>query len=529
MLAWLGYRAADEWHQSSAQLVERRTEEIADLLTTAVTRDMRAVQVSVLDGRDWDAQSLRAPYEMNDLVQAAFARYPYPEAFFAWRDSTADAVIFARTDRRPSWLPSDKREDTYPVDIVASPPIAQPLFDGIERAVAARRQYSLHNVVIGANRYQVVARVLYGGVTRDRPEGGFGFLVNLDWIRRRYFSSITEQVSLIARTGAIVECAIVDQEGLAVVGPVPRTQTGAKREFPLIFFDSALVAGGPPPGLSVDRWSVRVNAEHDPTLAIAARGARRTLIVAGAAALALALGLIVTIRASRAAAAMSAMRADFVSTVTHALRTPVAVIRGIGETFIRGRVTTPDRIREYSQLLVQEGHRLTLLIDNMLAYARVTDAASVYAFSAQDPEEIINDVTRGFQRLLSEKSADLHVTVQPDLPAIRADRTSLVLALDNLVDNAIRYSGQDPKVTVDVTTQGGAVEFRVADQGVGIPAEDLQFVRRRFARGRSASGHGSGLGLAIASRIATDHGGRLDIESAVGRGTTVRLLVPAEP
>jgi signal transduction histidine kinase len=527
-LAWLGYRAANEWQQSSAQLVQRRTEEIADLLTTAVTRDMRAVQVSILDGREWDRQSLDAPYELNDTVQAAFARYPYPEVFFAWRESPAQAVFFARSDRRPEWLPPDEGEDTYPVEIVGSPPTADIVFNRVFRDVSARHPYALSEINIGAKRYQVVARVLYAGLTRDQPQGVFGFLVDLDWIRRQYFSSITEQVNLIARTDDSVECVIVDHDGRPVVGQAPLSSAAATRQFPLVFFDPALVAGGAPDDLTVRHWSVQVNAANDPTLAIAARGARRTLVVVGAGAIALGLGLLITVRASRAAAATATMRADFISTVTHALKTPVSVIRGVGETLIRGRVTTPERLREYSQLLVQEGHRLTRLIDNILAYARVTEAANVYAFRPHAPGAIVEEVMKEFQRLMTEGEFDIRICVEQQLPPVRADRTSVVLALDNLIDNAMRYSGDARTITVRVQRVDTFVEFAIIDLGVGIAQDDLQHVQRRFVRGKSAGGHGSGLGLPIASRIARDHGGRLLIESRTGAGTTVKLLIPAE-
>src|SRR5205085_5558232 len=83
-LAWFGYRATAEWQRSSALLVERRAEELAGTLVTALTRDMRAAQTGLLDGRDWDADSATAPFDVIDTISATFARYPYPEAFFAW-------------------------------------------------------------------------------------------------------------------------------------------------------------------------------------------------------------------------------------------------------------------------------------------------------------------------------------------------------------------------------------------------------------------------------------------------------------
>jgi signal transduction histidine kinase len=101
-----------------------------------------------------------------------------------------------------------------------------------------------------------------------------------------------------------------------------------------------------------------------------------------------------------------------------------------------------------------------------------------------------------------------------------------VLALDNLIDNAIRYSGAGNTVSVRASTDANHVRFDVIDQGTGIPADDLPQVRRRFVRGTTARGPGNGLGLAIVSRIAADHGGALDITSEVGRGTTATLIIP---
>ena len=527
LIAWLGLRAADEWRRSSAQLVERRTEEVAGLLATALTRDMRATQVSVLDGRDWDARSLATPYDMNDLVQSAFARYPYPEAFFGRHQGTRTDFFFARSDRTPSWLPDREGDDTFPVKIIRAPSAANALFARIDQDAQARSQYSIFEADIGGHHYQVVARFIYADAAHDRLEGLLGFLVDLDWIRMGYFPPITEQVSRIARSDEGIDCAIVDDKSQPVVGASSADHThDTLRAFPLFFFDPAIIAGGHTPDLPLRTWKVLVNGDRDPTLAIAARGARRTLLVAGAAAVALGVGLLFTVRASRASAATAAMRSDFVAIVTHALKTPVSVIRGIGETLIRGRVNTPDRLHEYAQLLVQEGHRLTRLIDNMLAYSRVNEAAHVYDFSPHSPADIVEDVMKGFQRLIQEQGFTVDMSIEVDLPDVQADRTSIALALDNLIDNAMRYSGTSRLLGVRATRVARGVEFSVIDRGAGIPIDELGSVQKRFVRGKSAGGHGTGLGLAIAKRIATDHKGQLDVESAIGVGTTVRLIIP---
>ena len=174
---------------------------------------------------------------------------------------------------------------------------------------------------------------------------------------------------------------------------------------------------------------------------LAARGARRSLVVVGAGVALLALSLLATARAARASAAVATVRADFVATVTHELKTPLSTIRAVGETLVRGRVKTDHDLNRYAHLLVREERRLTRLVNNLLAYSRVTDVTEVYSFEALEPAALIAEATQGFRRQLTDSDVRLEVDVAPDVPAVRADRTAIVLALDNLIDNAIRYSG----------------------------------------------------------------------------------------
>src|SRR5207244_5162765 len=116
MLTWFGYRAIRQWQRSSALLVERRAEEAADLLVTALTRDMRAVQKSVLPSPDWSAFIRDAPYDISNVIASAFARYPYPESFFAARGAiTPDTLVFfTRSDRRPTWAREGAGQKHFP-------------------------------------------------------------------------------------------------------------------------------------------------------------------------------------------------------------------------------------------------------------------------------------------------------------------------------------------------------------------------------------------------------------------------------
>ena len=156
------------------------------------------------------------------------------------------------------------------------------------------------------------------------------------------------------------------------------------REFPLLFLDPSvsMVALGSNP--AVRTWTIRTSQSTDSALVGAAQGADEALLAAGAAALTLALGLILAIRAVRAGVALTAMRSDFVSSVTHELKTPLANIRAMADTLAR-RPIGGETVRDYAELLMQEARRLTRLVDNLLAYARVTDVTEMYSFEPIAP------------------------------------------------------------------------------------------------------------------------------------------------
>jgi signal transduction histidine kinase len=178
-------------------------------------------------------------------------------------------------------------------------------------------------------------------------------------------------------------------------------------------------------------------------------------------------------------------------------------------------------------MVVQEAKRLTLLVDNLLAMSRITDATEVYSFEALPADGVLEASLRTFAPQLDDAGFTVDVRVAPDLPFLRGDRTALSLLFDNLIDNAIRYSPDSKALIIDATRDGDFLSIAVTDRGRGIPPEEIDHVTRKFFRGRSAVRNGSGLGLAIVKRIVTDHGGQLSIRSAVGAGTTVTIRLPA--
>jgi signal transduction histidine kinase len=530
VLAWLGYTTSLEWRRSSDLLLTRRTEEMADLLVRALARDMRGVQDQVLRTVQRDQVTLDHPAEITEIVSTAFARYPYPECFFVWsRDSPADeASFFTRADRAPEWLPLAAPGSPFPVAVARHPAVSRVLIDRASAAAAQGREFAVFETTLGGTPYQVVARLLYNTTRHVRLEQIVGFVVNLQWIRNAYIGELTSEVQHISGTYEGLEVAVQDEGGVLVAGaglPAGDLPATARALRPL-FFDPALVAVDPPDDLPLRQWTVRVSAAGDRAHASAVAGANRTMLVSTVAAIAIGFGLFLTGRAMRASATLADLRADFVASVTHELKTPLSTISVVAETLARGVVPEGASVREYAQIVGQEAKRLTRLVDNLLAYSRVTDVGEIYSIEPLAVADVLDDIVRRFQPQFVHQAVDLQVDIPADLPPVAADRTALDLVLDNVIDNALRYSADRRRIAIRARMAHGLVEIAVADNGRGIPPEELHRVEQRFVRGRHAGQAGSGLGLAIASRIVRDHSGQFALESTVGQGTTVYLRLP---
>jgi signal transduction histidine kinase len=530
LLAWFGFTATRQFQQSSRLLEQRAADEAARLLVTALAVDMRGAHTSILASAAWDDLGADSAYELNALVASAFARYPYPEAFLAWdaRQPDAEMTFYSRADRPPPWAPATAGRARYPVRTLANPDVANAILAIIRRDAIGGRPLVVADERIGGVRYQIVILLRFTDRLRQQLASARGFLVNLDWVREHYFPQLITQVAQIGGANRSLTRAILDEHGAVVsaAAPLGTATFSSQRAFPLAFYDPVLAAGAPA-AKAPRTWSVLVTAGSDPALGLALRSAYLTLGLAALAACALAVGLAVTVRALRSAAELAELRAEFMSSVTHELKTPIASIQAMGETLSRGRLRDPGAQQQYAAVVTQQAKRLGRLVNNLLAHARITDVTGAYTFEPLDVEELIESSLAAFSHTLREGQHTLQVDVPPEVPPVLADRAAMELLFDNLIDNAIRHAGATRDIRVTVRALDTAVRVEISDRGIGIAPDDLARVTEKFVRGRNAPAGGSGLGLAIVSRIVNDHRGTLAIESALGIGTTVAVTLPA--
>ena len=227
---------------------------------------------------------------------------------------------------------------------------------------------------------------------------------------------------------------------------------------------------------------------------------------------------------------LTRMKADFVSNVSHELRTPLASIRVLAELLNMGRVKEPDRVREYGAYIESEGRRLTNVINNILDFSRIESGRKLFDFESCDLKELVSETLDAFTVHLRQNGFTLsYDQPQNSLPKVVIDPDAIALALTNLLDNAIKYSGDVKEIKVSVTQSVRFVSVSVSDRGIGIAVDEQEKIFEKFYRIGAGLVHdvkGSGLGLSLVKHIVIAHQGRITVRSKPGEGSTFTIQLP---
>src|SRR5215471_11528355 len=223
-------------------------------------------------------------------------------------------------------------------------------------------------------------------------------------------------------------------------------------------------------------------------------------------------------------------RRELVAHVSHDLRTPLAALHGSLETLcLKDTQLTPQERRHYLDIAMRHSTRLGTLVAELFELAKLDAHETQVHAEAFSLAELVQDVVQKFQLLAHQKQQRLHAQLTDDLPFVWADIALIERVLDNLLQNALRYTAPGGTITVALTLQGPDLAVQVTDTGSGIPPEDLPYIFDPFYRagqGRQDAAGGVGLGLAIAKRILELHGSAIAVDSAVPGGTTFTFSLP---
>lgn len=224
---------------------------------------------------------------------------------------------------------------------------------------------------------------------------------------------------------------------------------------------------------------------------------------------------------------IDAVRRDFVANISHELKTPIGALSLLSEAVL-GASDDPDSVRKFAARMQKEAKRLSDLVQEIINLSRLQDADPLLDAITIDVDEAVDDALSQCQ--LHGDMREIEFLRGPLVHAsVVGDRTQIVMAVHNLIENAINYSPEKTKVTINTTTSDGLVDISVIDQGIGISDQDLDRIFERFYRvdpARSRATGGTGLGLSIVKHVARNHGGDVTVWSSAGVGSTFSIKLP---
>ncbi|HEX7153445.1 MAG TPA: HAMP domain-containing sensor histidine kinase [Thermoanaerobaculia bacterium] len=278
-------------------------------------------------------------------------------------------------------------------------------------------------------------------------------------------------------------------------------------------------------------WRIGVRDACASPEEIAACNFRINMLWTGGAGVMLLGGVFLAISGVFKQARLSQMKSDFVSNVSHELRTPLSSIRVFGEYMRLGRVQKEEKIRQYGEYIEVESRRLTQLINNILDFSKIESMEKKYRFAETDVVELVEQTVEALAMPLRDQGFVLRYHApEVAVPAAHVDRDALAQVIVNLVDNAVKYSGERKEADVSVSAGDGVLRIAVHDRGIGISPSEQKKIFEKFYRVGSGLVHdvkGSGLGLAIVKHVVKAHGGRVEVTSAPGEGSTFTIILPA--
>ena len=224
---------------------------------------------------------------------------------------------------------------------------------------------------------------------------------------------------------------------------------------------------------------------------------------------------------------IESMRRDFISNVSHELRTPLAALKALTETLQAGALEDPPAARRFLEQMETEVDSLSLMVNELLELSRIESGRVPLSLVPTRPIDIILPAVERLRLQADRTGLTLGVDCSETLPAVMADGIRVQQVLVNLLHNAIKFTARDGQVTVRAIQQDQWVQFAVNDTGIGIADEDLPRIFERFYKvDRSRATSGTGLGLAIARHLVEAHGGRIWVESELGKGSTFYFTIP---
>jgi signal transduction histidine kinase len=316
--------------------------------------------------------------------------------------------------------------------------------------------------------------------------------------------------------------------------PGPTLAYGAQGRTENRGFGGVRRGGGPPRRESEGHWRLVATHRAGSVDQVVAAARLRNLAVSGLILALLGVSVVLVVVSAQRARRLAERQLEFVAGVSHELRTPVAVIASAGENLADGIVADREMVKQYGRVVRDEARRLAEMVEQVLDFAGSYAGRRAYRIEVVDVAQVARESLAALGPALAEAGATVDAHFEEGLPAVRADRAALRRAVLNLLQNAVKYGGEVPRIALRVSGPRGhgraEVRIEVEDHGLGIAPGERDRIFEPFVRGEEAQARqirGSGLGLSLVKRIVEAHSGHVSVTSAPGQGSTFAIVLPA--
>jgi signal transduction histidine kinase len=279
----------------------------------------------------------------------------------------------------------------------------------------------------------------------------------------------------------------------------------------------------------LDNWVLHATFLESPTVAASNASLTRNLFVLSFAVVALFGALVFMFITAQRERDLAQRQAGFLANITHELKTPLAVMQAAGENIADGRVTDDKKLKSYGDHIYNESVRLRKMIEKLLDVARVDAGQGMVEQTPLQIEEVVNQVCLSNKEHLASNGFSFELQAEDHLPMAMVDPVHLETILNNLIENAIKYSTNEKFIKVEVEKRGNSIAVSVTDKGDGIPKKQQRLIFEKFYRVENtltAKTKGHGLGLSIVKNLVEMNGGTISVSSRVNQGSTFTVIFP---
>jgi signal transduction histidine kinase len=521
ILFYFQFRSLSDLGKSSTVVLQQLSQETVDGVTKTLQDALRAPRVDVLLKI---GQRQTEPLDL-DMIQSTFetglTADPFVDGFYVWSDVT--------TDHRDDLLAYDRSSHEF----VVNPPESALVVKQFRELAPAKRAIAVFEAPLNGRRTYFLAQLRFTFPSRDRLTSLVALRVDAERLRREFIPHLVASkfANVEGPTGfPSLSVTVLDGDGRVIfpAGGSARDGFVHERTFPLVFYEPDLTLFQAPGNAPPETWRVRTGYGNQtiPQI-IAARERPQRLLMAMLAGI-MALGVFFVARSTGREVRLAELKANFVSSVSHDLKTPLALIQLFAETLELGRMKNTDRAPEYYRIINSEARKLTKLINNLLDFSKIEAGLRRYKLEPKDLTEVTRHVLDSLQSQFQHNQFTVTSKLSEQVPVL-IDPEAAEQALENLLSNAMKYSPDHREIVVEVGRDEQHGVVRIADRGVGIPAKFQRRIFRKFYRIQTDAGsgpQGTGLGLAIVDHIMRGHGGFVRVDSEPGRGSTFTLHFP---